>query len=54
MKTIFTTITMLVLLCLGIAAHGELKKSETGKKYFLNARNGLLQIPKKQISLNNF
>lgn len=42
MKTIFTTITMLVLLCLGIAAHGEQKKSETGKQYFLDAKKGIL------------
>lgn len=42
MKTIFTTITMLVLLCLGIAAHGEQKKSETGKQYFLEVKKGIL------------
>ena len=42
MKTIFTSITMLVLLCLGIAAHGEQKKSETGKQYFLEVKKGIL------------
>lgn len=42
MKTIFTSITMLVLLTLGIAAHGEQKKSETGKQYFLDAKKGIL------------
>ena len=48
MKTIFTTITMLVFLCLGIAAHGEQKKSETGKKYFMDAKKVLLANSKNQ------
>ena len=41
MKTKFTTITMFVLMFLGIAAHGEQKKSETGKIYFRNTKNAL-------------
>ena len=46
MKTIFTTITMLVLLTMGIAAHAEQKKSQTGKQYFLEAKKGLLSNSK--------
>ena len=38
---------MFVLMFLGIAAHGEQKKSETGKIYFRNAKKALQANPKK-------
>ena len=53
MKTIFTTITMFGLLCLGIAAQGEQKKSETGKQYFLDAKKGLLSNSKNTGQFNH-
>lgn len=46
METKFTTITMFVLMFLGIAAHGEQKKAETGKLYFRNAKKALQVNPK--------
>jgi hypothetical protein len=48
MKTKFTTITMLVLIILGIAANAEQKKSEIGKQYFLDAKKVLLANSKNQ------
>ena len=46
MKTKFTTITMFVLIILGIAANAEQKKSEIDNLYFRNAKKVLQANPK--------
>ena len=45
MKTKFTTITMFVLIILGMAANAEQKKSEIDKLYFLDAKKALQSNP---------